>query len=72
MLHGFDASTGEELLAYVPEAVYPNLKQLADPGYTHQHDVDGSPKQFDAFFAPHGRGGAEWHTVLTGGLRAGG
>ena len=72
MLHGFDANTGEEVLAYVPEAVYDNLRLLADPSYTHRFYVDSSAKQFDALFAPRGDGPVAWRTVLTGGLGAGG
>ncbi len=72
MLHGFDAETGTEVLAYVPEGVYENLSLLTSPDYTHQYFVDGSPRQFDARFAPRGDGPSAWHTVLTGGLGAGG
>ncbi len=66
MLHGFDAATGQEKLAYVPNAVWPNLPLLTNPGYTHKYFVDGSPTAWDAYF------GASWKTVLVGSLGAGG
>ena len=43
MLHAFDADSGEELFAYVPNLVFENLKDLADPNYTHQYYVDMTP-----------------------------
>ncbi len=72
MLHGFLAETGAEALAYIPGEVYPNLADLADPEYSHRYYVDGTPTQFDAFFAPRGGSFPDWRTVLTGGLGAGG
>lgn len=66
MLHGFNANTGVETFAYVPNAVYSRLADLTDPSYAHQYAVDGSPTVVDAFF------GGAWHTVLTSGLGAGG
>ena len=42
MLHAFDAVTGEELFAYVPNLVYDHLADLADPGYDHQFYVDNT------------------------------
>ncbi|HET8701797.1 MAG TPA: PilC/PilY family type IV pilus protein, partial [Nitrococcus sp.] len=66
MLHAFDAATGNELFAYVPSAVYDHLSDLTDPSYGHRFYVDGTPTEGDAFFD------SAWHTVLVGGLRAGG
>ncbi len=66
MLHAFDAAMGEEMFAYIPAAVYPNLASLADPGYAHKYFTDGSPTVVDAYFS------AAWHTVLVAGLNAGG
>lgn len=66
MLHAFAADDGEELFAYVPSAVYDHLSELTDPAYSHRFYVDGTPTEGDAFF------GGKWHTVLVGGLRAGG
>lgn len=66
MLHGFDANTGQELLAYVPSAVYNNLSKLPATNYSHKYFVDGSPFVQDAFI------GGAWRTVLVSGLNAGG
>ena len=70
MLHAFDAKTGEELFAYVPNLVFGNLKHLADPAYTHRFYVDLTPtvKKGDIL------GGtiANPKTLLVGGLRKGG
>jgi type IV pilus assembly protein PilY1 len=74
MLHAFDARTGVETLAYVPTAVYRNLSALttqrlaqtsSDPT-PHQYYVDGSPTVGDVYY------GNAWHTLLAGGLGAGG
>ncbi|EAR20901.1 type 4 fimbrial biogenesis protein PilY1 [Nitrococcus mobilis Nb-231] len=66
MLHAFAAATGAELFAYVPSAVYDHLSDLTDPAYGHRFYVDATPTEGDAFF------GGAWHTILVGGLRAGG
>ena len=66
MLHGFDAETGEERIAFVPSKVYPTLNALTDPAYLHQYYVDGSPTAGDAFY------NGAWHTVIVGTLRSGG
>ena len=78
MLHGFDASinsdgtktatTGKEVLAYVPGALRKKMDKLSDPSYAtaHKYYVDGSPTTGDVEF------GGAWHTALVGGLRAGG
>ncbi len=67
MLHGFNAETGQEKFAYIPNAIMANLKELADPLYTHQYFVDGSPRVGDAYF-----GSSTWKTVLVNSLGAGG
>lgn len=41
MLHGFDATSGQELFAYIPAVVIPNLQSLTQPNYTHKYFVDG-------------------------------
>lgn len=71
MLHGFNAETsgssmGQELLAYIPNEVFPRLSALTSPTYSHKFYVDGSPTVADAFF------GGSWKTVLVGGLNRGG
>lgn len=68
MLHAFDES-GQEVFAYVPTAVIPNLNKLTDKGYSgtaHQFYVDGTPVVGDVFI------NNEWRTILIGSLRAGG
>ena len=66
MLHGFDADTAEEKIAFVPSKLYSNLSALTDAGYLHQYFVDGSATAGDAFY------NGAWHTVIVGTLRAGG
>jgi type IV pilus assembly protein PilY1 len=41
MLHAFDATTGTELFAYVPDALIAQLHYLADSAYVHRAYVDG-------------------------------
>ncbi len=67
MVHGFAASDGSEKLAYIPYAVTPTLTKQTSPSYDHVYSVDGSPTIGDAVFADN-----YWHTVLVGGLNAGG
>ncbi|WP_303580259.1 PilC/PilY family type IV pilus protein [Amphritea sp. 1_MG-2023] len=69
MLHGFRASDGQELLAYIPSILLPELKDLADPEYSHRYYVDGTPTVQDAYVRD---GDGEWRTLLAGGLNAGG
>lgn len=83
MLHGFNAESkfsvnpvdgsiitdneqGQEAIAYVPTPVFAHLNEYASPTYEHLYMVDGSPTVGDAFFDQ------DWHTVLVGGLNAGG
>ncbi len=74
MLHAFDARTGVEILAYVPTPVYRNLSALTTQRFAqnsndptpHLYYVDGSPTVGDVYYAN------AWHTLLTGGLGAGG
>jgi len=69
MLHGFGTATGNEVLAYVPRGVFPNLNLLTAQGYgstiPHRYFVDGAPMVADANV--HG-----WKTILAGGLNGGG
>jgi type IV pilus assembly protein PilY1 len=68
MLHAFNSDTGNEMWAYVPSFVLPNLKTLADDNYAnaHQFFVDGSPVANDIWT------GTAWKTVVVGGLNGGG
>lgn len=86
MLHGFDASldfstnsagvptatSGKEVLAYVPSAVYANLSRLSATNYNknHRYFVDGSPMIADIDL--DSSAASDWRTVLIGGLGAGG
>lgn len=68
MLHAFDAGTGDELWAYVPRMVMPNMYKLAEENYASKHIylVDGTPVQMDVF------DGSDWRTIMVGGLNSGG
>ena len=70
MLHAFDAATGTERFAYIPNGVFNNLVMLANPFYNQQHQyfVNGSPRAADVQFASDN----SWHTVLVGTEGAGG
>ncbi|GAC1452376.1 MAG: PilC/PilY family type IV pilus protein [Steroidobacteraceae bacterium] len=69
MLHAFDAATGSERFAYVPNGVFSNLIKLVYPYYNsrHQFYVNGSPQAADVQFSD-----GSWHTVLAGTEGAGG
>jgi len=69
MLHAFrvdGTANGQELFAYVPNAVIPDLPELADPDYSHRYYVDGPPRVSDAYV------GSQWRTMLVGSTGAGG
>lgn len=66
MLHGFKASTGEELFAYMPNEVFNNLWQLHTTDYAHMSYVDGPIVEGDVYYD------SNWHTALVGGLGLGG
>ncbi|HCU52867.1 MAG TPA: hypothetical protein DIC36_00815 [Gammaproteobacteria bacterium] len=73
MLHGFDAATGNEVLAYVPSTLYPDLSKLTDPAYVHRYYADGSPATGDVFGTYSGCATSPcWRTVLVSGLAGGG
>jgi type IV pilus assembly protein PilY1 len=63
MLHAFDVATGIEKFAYIPQGVYANLIDLANPYYNAQHQffVNGSPQGGDVQFAD-----TTWHSLLVG------
>ena len=69
MLHAFDATTGNERFAFIPNAVFSNLIRLTYPLYNENHlfFVDGSPGAWDVQF-----GDGSWHTILVSGEGAGG
>lgn len=66
MLHAFDARSGRERFAFVPNAVIDHLQLLADPLYMHRYYVDGPAAVSDAWL------GGSWKTVLVGSTGAGG
>jgi type IV pilus assembly protein PilY1 len=43
MVHLLDASTGEEIAAYIPNLVFENLKNLVNQDYFHTYYVDATP-----------------------------
>lgn len=75
MLHGFNATNGQEVLAYVPAGLYGTaanspLRSLTQPNYSHRYYVDGSPFTGDVNVAQTGT--PNWRTLLVGTLGAGG
>lgn len=66
MLHAFDANTGAEQFAYVPNLVFEKLSALTEIDYAHQYYVDGSARAADAYVS------GSWRTVLLGSLGGGG
>lgn len=72
-LHAFDAATGRELMAYVPQGLYSKkLRDFTLDGYQHQYMVDGSPFSADADIRSDIRGASQWSTILVGTLGLGG
>jgi hypothetical protein len=72
MLHAFDAATGIEKWAFIPNSLLQNLKTLMS---YHTYYVDSSPKAADVWFDDNGdnkKTANEWRTVLVCGLRKGG
>ncbi|MFW6113433.1 MAG: pilus assembly protein, partial [Actinomycetota bacterium] len=67
MLHVFDAATGRELFAYIPNLVYDHISDLGDPAYTHKFYVDLTPYIMDGVEVQ----GVE-KSLLVGGLGKGG
>lgn len=70
MFHAFDASNGEEILAYIPSYLFSTddnkgLHYLTDKRYAHAFYNDLQATVADAFIG-------SWKTVLVGGARAGG
>ena len=66
----FNASTGVEAWAVVPQLVLPDLFKLADNNYADHHRflVDGSPIVGDIYDSAN----STWKTILVGGLNKGG
>ncbi|WP_313953683.1 PilC/PilY family type IV pilus protein [Accumulibacter sp.] len=76
MLHAFEAATGAESWAYVPNLVIANLNNLSrKTGFTHQYYVDGTAVSGDVDFknVEGATGsGTDWRTIVVGGLGKGG
>ena len=77
MLHGFAQSSGNEILGYIPNALYSTgaldgMHYLSDPAYTHRYSVDLTPSVADAYIKSTPAGATSWKTILVGGLRGGG
>jgi len=81
MLHGFRASDGKEVLAYIPDFVYSTasdagLHYLTDRAYKHRYYVDLSLQLADVYTKGKNDGGdvstsKAWRSVVIGGGRAG-
>ncbi len=76
MLHGFAEATGQEVIAYVPNAVYKNLVELTAEDYGHRYFVDAGANIIDVYMDamddPDSATDGLWRTVLVGGLAGGG
>ncbi len=73
MLHAFDAATGNEQWAFIPNSLLHNLQSMVS---THTYYVDSSPKVADVWFYSNAtdtnKSADEWRTVSVCGLRKGG
>ena len=77
MLHGFAQSNGEEVLSYIPNALYSDgladgLHYMTDPAYSHRYSVDLRASIADAYIKTTTAGSESWKTIMVGGLRGGG
>ena len=74
MLHALRADTLEEVWAYVPTMVLPNMWKLADSNYSakHAYYLDGAIVTTDICTANCGLATATWKTILVAGLGGGG
>ena len=70
MLHAFNAADGNELFAYIPSWVVPNLIALTATPYVHRSYVDATPTAAEANLGS--TEDADWRTVLVGGAGGGG
>tara|TARA_R110001583_G_scaffold173287_1_gene327192 strand:- start:36002 stop:39343 length:3342 start_codon:yes stop_codon:yes gene_type:complete len=75
-LHGFSATSGQELMAYAPSAIASSLDNsgihyLTESDYQHRYYVDGEVVSADVNITK-GTATASWRTALVGSLRGGG
>lgn len=66
MLHAFDAVTGVERFAYIPNGALSQMGLLLNRNYQHRYFVDGKINVTDAVI------GGSWGTVLLGNMGRGG
>lgn len=69
MLHAFEAATGKELFAFVPQTAMSVLADpdgFSSPDYQHVYTVDGDLTVADVYI------GGAWKTVLVGSMGRGG
>ena len=66
MIHAFNATTGVEQWAVIPNQMLSKLYELANESYIHDFYVDGTITVMDA------KVGTEWKTILIAGMGAGG
>ena len=64
MLHAFDAFSGIEVSAFIPQEILPALPDLSEESYAHRPYVDGLLTVGDAYLET--AGGAAWTSVLLG------
>jgi len=64
-LHAFDAASGGELFAYLPNALFDTVSALAEPSYRHRAYVDGGAAVGEASVA------GQWKSVLVSGMGGG-
>ncbi|MDP6949316.1 MAG: PilC/PilY family type IV pilus protein, partial [Arenicellales bacterium] len=71
-MHGFDAKSGKEVIAYAPSNLFSNsisagFHRLTDPNFNHNNlYVDGTPTVSDAFIGTTNVGTKAWRTILIG------
>jgi type IV pilus assembly protein PilY1 len=66
MLHAFDAASGSEEWAFVPEFALPAFEIMADSNYCHKYSLDQTVSVGDVML------NGTWRTVLLSGGREGG
>lgn len=70
MLHGFNANTGVETFAFIPNmAINSNLHSYTQSDYSHKFFVDGELTVADIYDT---RGPGRWRTILVGSMGRGG
>ena len=77
MVHGFNAETGDEVIAYVPDNLMTNvysssITELLNFEYAHKYFVDSSPAVNDVYIDSDGDRNKEWRTILVNGQGKGG